>query len=197
MEPYLQEGIEKIQSLEQFFEKLQLRFTDPHAKEKARDEFYRLYQNNKELLEYLGEFHRLAAAAEIATSEQILMLNERLSDDFKVALLGKQFSDMKELVNLLHLVNRQRKFFSKPMRQAAENIGTTPRPKTNTSKGIASTKTSENGSTNDTTPTTEQRQPRKYVPRPESEVTCFSCQKKGHFSRNCPDSGKESPHSQS
>lgn len=190
MEPHLREdSANRIDTMKAFFERMQTRFADPHEEDKAKDDFYKLYQNNKELADFLGEFHQLATIGCIPEKEQIRILPCRCNSEIQASLLGKRFDSLKDLMEQLSLIERQLKLYRKTARTATN---TTPKAAAKTS----TTRTTETHTTakaaGETTGVARTRQPL-------SEVKCYNCNKLGHFARKCPEkeAGKVLPLSQS
>ena len=191
IEPYLQygaDGTSMIKTVDDFLLLMARRWGDPYAKQNALDELNRLWQNNRELSEFMGDFFRLAAIAQLSEEEQMEHLRKRSNPKFSEVILMTTFDSLNQMVDGLHLIARNRKAQAKDRAVlgtgGSQRGGGQQRGRSNTPAPVVPEGTSA--------PT--QRDGR--LQRDLSKIKCYACQELGHYANNCT-KGNDSPASKS
>ena len=145
-------------------------FDDLYAKDSARNELLKLWQNNKDINDFLGDFFCLTAEGEVDEQKQIWLMQQRVSSQIQSGLLGFEFETILFLRKKILLIAKQLKTTGTGTK--ASTIKKTQRDIA--LRGIMSGTISENTSG----VVQETKTERKLF-------SCYRCGKSGHIARNC------------
>lgn len=99
MEVFLDKGADS--SYDELLHQLKRRYADPQRKATARNEYTTLKQMSKDLPSFIGEFYKLAAAAEVPEDWQINDLQNKLNDRFYNRIIGQSFDSLPDMIHFL------------------------------------------------------------------------------------------------
>lgn len=177
----------KWKTAEEVLEKLEIVYGTSNRKVKARQEFRKLYQNNRPFSEFWQEFQELSAELEYSQQALIDEFLDRVNDDMKIQLankgdftdlsaLGKECGKIDERLSIIRKSNRPSKsssFTTKATPETADKVrAVTPRSNSETPRRRSRDRTADS--------------PEEYQ-KDLNAGNCFRCHKPGHRSAHCPE----------
>ena len=180
LEPYIRKGTyrDNPEGLMDFLETL---FHDPMRRERAETDFYRLYMKKEHTFqEFYAKFIQLAADAEIDEANLKRELSKRITFRLKEAVAQQSsdptvgYQDLKTVIQRVAYI----------LEGATQNNNKERKP------GVKSRKETGGSTADSAKPAAKATLGNERLQQLSREGKCFSCEGKGHLSRDCPYSKK-------